>query len=214
MRRIAGTLQDLSEDEYAQRESLRAEQDRLEEQYAQAEELPDEIDQRLGEIETALDGFENRPRLYDAADKARAIAERQERWKAEMPENEDALWDYVINLDDKKRAALLAHCVSLGITALHERADRHGGSGPSHSTIERRIGQADRLANAVDLDMVAAGWKPTVENYLGRVTKPRILEAVREAKPGQAPGLLLYGDSPWLTITHRQSCSRRFPIPT
>jgi ParB family chromosome partitioning protein len=30
--------------------------------------------------------------------------------------------------------------------------------------------------------MVAAGWKPTVDNYLGRVTKPRILEAVREAK--------------------------------
>jgi ParB family chromosome partitioning protein len=30
--------------------------------------------------------------------------------------------------------------------------------------------------------MVAAGWKPTADNYLGRVTKPRILEAVREAK--------------------------------
>ena len=28
----------------------------------------------------------------------------------------------------------------------------------------------------------AAGWRPTVDNYLGRVTKPRILEAVREAK--------------------------------
>ena len=27
-----------------------------------------------------------------------------------------------------------------------------------------------------------AGWRPTVDNYLGRVTKPRILEAVREAK--------------------------------
>lgn len=38
------------------------------------------------------------------------------------------------------------------------------------------------LARAVDLDMVRAGWKPSVDNYLGRVTKPRILEAVREAK--------------------------------
>ena len=38
------------------------------------------------------------------------------------------------------------------------------------------------LARAVGLDMVQAGWKPTVDNYLGRVTKPRILEAVREAK--------------------------------
>ncbi len=30
--------------------------------------------------------------------------------------------------------------------------------------------------------MVEAGWRPTVDNYLGRVTKSRILEAVREAK--------------------------------
>ena len=41
---------------------------------------------------------------------------------------------------------------------------------------------ADQLARAVDLDMAAAGWMPTVENYLGRVPKVRILEAVREAK--------------------------------
>ncbi|MCP1866142.1 ParB family chromosome partitioning protein [Bradyrhizobium japonicum] len=38
------------------------------------------------------------------------------------------------------------------------------------------------LARAVGLDMVQAGWRPTVDNYLGRVTKPRILEAVREAR--------------------------------
>jgi ParB family transcriptional regulator, chromosome partitioning protein len=30
--------------------------------------------------------------------------------------------------------------------------------------------------------MVAIGWTTNVDNYLGRVTKPRILEAVREAK--------------------------------
>jgi ParB family chromosome partitioning protein len=30
--------------------------------------------------------------------------------------------------------------------------------------------------------MVRAGWRPAVDNYLGRVTKPRILEAVREAR--------------------------------
>ncbi len=36
------------------------------------------------------------------------------------------------------------------------------------------------------LDLAAAGWAPNVENYLGRVTKARILEAVREAKGEQA----------------------------
>jgi ParB family chromosome partitioning protein len=34
--------------------------------------------------------------------------------------------------------------------------------------------------------MVTAGWVPTTENYLGRVTKARILEAVIEAKGEQA----------------------------
>ncbi|HXZ17049.1 MAG TPA: DNA-binding protein, partial [Roseiarcus sp.] len=43
-----------------------------------------------------------------------------------------------------------------------------------------------RLAEALDLDMVAAGWRPTVETYLGRVAKARILDAVREAKGERA----------------------------
>ena len=38
--------------------------------------------------------------------------------------------------------------------------------------------------------MVTAGWKPNVDNYLGRVTKPRILEAVREAKGEQSVQLI------------------------
>jgi ParB family chromosome partitioning protein len=38
--------------------------------------------------------------------------------------------------------------------------------------------------------MVEAGWRPTVDNYLGRVTKPRILEAVREAKDEQSAQLI------------------------
>ena len=45
-----------------------------------------------------------------------------------------------------------------------------------------RLAHADTLARAVNLDMAAAGWSATVENYLGRVPKARILEAVREAK--------------------------------
>jgi ParB family chromosome partitioning protein len=37
-----------------------------------------------------------------------------------------------------------------------------------------------------DLDMVATGWTPTVDNYLGRVTKAQIIGAVREAKGERA----------------------------
>ncbi|MFZ5779542.1 MAG: ParB/RepB/Spo0J family partition protein [Pseudomonadota bacterium] len=120
---------------------------------------------------------------------ARAVAERHEAWKAELPTEEDVLWDWLAALDDDRRTRLLAHCVSFGVNALYERASRYGTGLTDHG-LRCRLAQADRLAAAVGLDMVAAGWRPTVENYLGRVTKPRILEAVREARGEQAAGLI------------------------
>ena len=42
------------------------------------------------------------------------------------------------------------------------------------------------VAAALGLDMAAAGWTPTGESYLARVTKARILGAVREAKGDEA----------------------------
>ena len=54
----------------------------------------------------------------------------------------------------------------------------------------RALAHADHLAETLDLDMVTAGWTPTVENYLARVTKARILAAVREAK-GERPAQLI-----------------------
>ncbi len=121
---------------------------------------------------------------------AKAVADRHEAWKAELPKQEDALWDWLAALDDCRRVALLAHCVSFGVNALYEKGDRYGGPGVSAHAVQQRIAQADRLARAVGLDMVEAGWRPTVDNYLGRVTKPRILEAVREAKGDQAAQLI------------------------
>ena len=40
-----------------------------------------------------------------------------------------------------------------------------------------RARYAGRVAEAVSLDVAAAGWSPTIDNYLGRVTKARILQA-------------------------------------
>lgn len=121
---------------------------------------------------------------------AKAVAERHDAWKADMPKDEAALWDWLAALDDASRGALLAHCVSFGVNALYEKGDRYGGPGVSVHGVQRRLVQADRLAHAVGLDMVDAGWRPTVDNYLGRVTKPRILEAVREAKGEQSAQLI------------------------
>jgi len=151
------------------------------------------------------------PDLMETAS-ARSIVDRHAAWKADMPADEQALWDWLVALDDASRLALLAHCVSGGINALSEKVDRYGGSGVTAHGLQRRLDQADRLARAVGLDMAEAGWRPTVDNYLGRVTKSRILEAVREAKGEGAAQLIdhlkktemakeaerLLGDSRWL----------------
>jgi len=358
LRRLAGEAPVLTDDENASYEALRAEHDRLEAEYGDADELPDEIDQRLGEIETALEALGNRPAAYDPAEIARAgafisvdaggqlqlergyvrpedeapaepepdaggktaegaepeatipravvsaggevpvssdvetpdeddgikplpdrlvieltahrtlalrdalagdpdiafvavlhglclhafyhaayhscleitakstgfslqapglndsasvkaIEARQQNWAGQVPREPADLWDFLIGLDRDSQAALFAHCASLTVNAVHEPWTRK----------TYRIDNADRIAEAVGLDMTAAGWSPTVDNYLGRVTKARILEAVREAKGDAAAQLIdhlkkpdmakeaerLIADTGWL----RNRCARR-----
>ncbi len=121
---------------------------------------------------------------------ARAIHERHEGWAGDIPADDDALWDWLVALDDTSRMALLAHCVSYGVNALYEKPNPYSGSGVSQHTLDTRLAQADRLARATGLDMVEVGWRPTVGNYLGRVTKHRILQAVREGAGEQAAQLI------------------------
>ena len=332
LRELAGVAVDLSDEERATREALREEYGRIEAEYSEADELPDVIDQRLGEIEQALEAFENRPVSYDQADiaiagafvsldvdgslsidrgyvraedepqaepdgeasegdqpdtpavqravitiggkpaepeddeedgikplperlvieltahrtlalrnalaehphvaltmllhkllsdtfvhtnpsgcleanvrhiffsaqseelkdspSAQAVNDRHERWGDHIPADDEALWAWLTDLDDGTRLELLALCVSYGVNALFERPNPYSGSGVSQHGLDVRLAQADRLARATGMDMVAAGWKPTVSNYLGRMTKPRILEAVREGAGERAAQLI------------------------
>ncbi|MYM00211.1 ParB N-terminal domain-containing protein [Novosphingobium sp. FGD1] len=332
LRELSGTTIDLTDEERATREALREEYDRIEAEYSEADELPDAIDQRLGEIEQALEAFENRSVSYDQADiaiagafvsldidgslsidrgyvraedepqaepdgeasgsdqpdtpavqravitiggkpaepeedeedgikplperlvieltahrtlalrnalaehphvamtmllhkllsdtfihtnpagcleanvrhiffsaqseelkdspSAQAVNDRHERWGDHIPAEDQALWAWLTDLDDGTRLELLALCVSYGVNALFERPNPYSGSGVSQHGLDVRLAQADRLARATGMDMVAAGWKPTVSNYLGRVTKPRILEAVREGAGERAAQLI------------------------
>jgi len=121
---------------------------------------------------------------------ARAVRERHEAWAGDIPADDEALWDWLAGLDGTSRIALLAHCVSYGVNALYEKPNPYGGNGVSQHGLDMRLGQADRLARATGLDMVEVGWRPTVGNYLGRVTKPRILQAVREGVGEQAAQLI------------------------
>jgi len=327
LRRLVGATVGLSEDEQASVVALHAENEALEKQYAEADELPDEIDQRLGEIETALAAFDNRPVTYDLAEiaragafvsidsegalrfergfvrpedeapalsvtggesdapriagsdsvvqgtvitvggaqnsdadtseeddairplsdrlvteltadrtlalrdalaneanvafqavlhalcltafyrhssnscleiaaknsgfsaqapglaettSARAIDARHEQWAKRLPENSADLWDALTAFDCENKTALFAHCAALTVNVVKEPWNRRPDA----------FAHGDQLARAVDLDMAAAGWRPTVENYLGRVPKVRIIEAVREAK-GEQPARLI-----------------------
>ncbi|WP_299363768.1 ParB/RepB/Spo0J family partition protein [uncultured Paracoccus sp.] len=127
--------------------------------------------------------------LRDSAS-AKAIADRHERWGDHVPADDAALWDWLTDLDDGSRMDLLAHCVSFGVNALYEKPNPYSGTGVSQHGLDIRLSQADRLARSTGLDMVAVGWRPTVGNYLGRVTKPRILEAVREGAGDRAADLI------------------------
>ncbi|MBZ4691137.1 MAG: DNA-binding protein [Cereibacter sp.] len=121
---------------------------------------------------------------------AKLVDERHAAWESDLPLGDDAaLWEYLTVLDQGSRLALLAHCLSFGINALHEKVNPYG-AGISASGLTRRMAHADLVARATDLDMVEAGWEPTVDGYLGRVPKARILEAVREAKGEGAAQLL------------------------
>ncbi|MCB5412373.1 ParB/RepB/Spo0J family partition protein [Pseudogemmobacter faecipullorum] len=125
---------------------------------------------------------------------AQAIDERHAAWRTDIPldDGDDRLWDWLHALDEASRQALLAHCLSFGVNALYERPNPYSGNGISQHGLDRRMYEADRLARVTGLDLVATGWKPTVANYFGRVTKARILDAVREGVGEQAVELIVH----------------------
>lgn len=103
---------------------------------------------------------------------AEAVRARHDNWARALPKEPAELWDTLVSFDADSRSALFAHIVSLSVNAVHEAWNRR----------PRALAHADRLAEAVDLDMTAAGWRPTGDNFLSRVTKARILRAVAEAR--------------------------------
>ncbi len=313
LRRIRGEAEPMSEEEGKTYEALKAEYDKLEDDYAEADELPEEVDARLGEIETAMEALQNRPIRFGAEDYAiagafvsidssgglrvergyvrsedepaveaedgpdsetvdpdmddgvadasdpltdqdeeddddgtkplsdrliceltvhRTMALRDalasdpelarlaclhamvlqlfyhcgqdscveisprstqfgsqapnlgdaayvqsidlgiETWAGNLPKQPEELWDALTEWDSDSRDALFAHCVAMTVNAVQE----------PHHRKPRQIAHADILASTLGLDMVKAGWTPTADTYLGRVTKAQILAAVREAK--------------------------------
>jgi len=129
------------------------------------------------------------PGLNDSIS-AKAIERRHENWSERLPDAPTDLWETLIAFDGDEQAALFAHCAAFGINAVWEPANRYNEGRVSARAVAGRIAHSHILARAANLDMVAAGWTATIGNYLGRVTKPRILSAVEEARGNEAAGRL------------------------
>ena len=128
------------------------------------------------EINAKLVGFGSRaPGLGDTK-LAEGVDARHRAWEQQLPEDSRALWDALAEFDSDSRHALFAHCVSLTVNAIHEAFNRQ----------PRALAHAGQVAEVLSVNLVDAGWMPTADNYLGRVTKAQILEAVREAKGDDA----------------------------
>lgn len=94
------------------------------------------------------------------------MAQRHAAWAQRLPEDQDALWDFLIALDQTTLLDLIATCTAA--TVKPERSP-----------------QSDRLAAAAGLDL-AHWWVPTAKGYFSRVSKAQIAEAVTEAVSPQA----------------------------
>ena len=107
---------------------------------------------------------------------AQSLEASLENWLKALPKQPEDLWDALKAFDSDSRDLLFAYCVAMTVNAVYEPYNRR----------PRALAHADTLAAAVGLDMTKAGWSPTADSYLARVTKARILEAVREAKGDEA----------------------------
>jgi len=132
------------------------------------------------EIAAKQSGFSAQSPGLAETTSAKAIDARHAQWAKQLPETPADLWDALTAFDGDSQASLFAHCAALAVNVVKEPWNRRPAA----------IAHGDLLARAVKLDMAAAGWKPTIDNYLGRVPKARILDAVREANGEQSAQLI------------------------
>ncbi|MBO9707977.1 MAG: ParB N-terminal domain-containing protein [Caulobacter sp.] len=101
-----------------------------------------------------------------------ALEAQRETWGARLPKDPAAMWDAIVALDEADRWNLFGLVVGLTVNASIEAWNRR----------PRAVAHAEILATSLSLDMVAAGWVPSADAYLSRITKAQIVQTVVEAK--------------------------------
>jgi ParB family chromosome partitioning protein len=106
-----------------------------------------------------------------------AIGEAQERWATQIPDDPGDLFAWCVDQPQDRLLALLAFCAAQTVHATILKQERHGTARQQYAAL---------LADALKLDM-ASWFQPTAANYFGKVSKPQIIEALREVKGAVAP---------------------------
>jgi len=107
---------------------------------------------------------------------AQALACDLSLWRERLPADADSLFGWLLAQDMDTVTRLLAVCAAGSIDAVR---------GKLCSADHARLAHADQLAVALGLDL-SQWWQPTKASYLGRVSKPLILEAVTEGVSARA----------------------------
>lgn len=106
----------------------------------------------------------------DGTPAAQQVDAQKAAWTTRLPADVADLWPWLLEQSHETVMALLAFVTAQTVNAVSVGMELQ----------QPRLAAAEKLAEAVDLDM-ADWWTPTAEGYFGRVTKERILEAIREA---------------------------------
>ncbi len=106
----------------------------------------------------------------ETSEAAQRIEARRQEWQALLPEDDAALFGWLLAQPEATITGLLGFCAAQSVDAVRAKSDRADCP---------RLAHADALAEALVLDMVQ-WWEPSAARYLARVPKARVLEAVAE----------------------------------
>ena len=112
----------------------------------------------------------------------RKLSELRQGLLVQLPNADQDLWDWTLNQSESMLLRCLAYCAATAVDAIQIKGQEDNNL---------RLAHADRIARALNCDM-ACWFTPTADNFFGRISKPQIAAALREAgKPAENETLAL-----------------------
>ena len=204
MRRMAGEVESITDEEAVTYDALKTEFEKLEADHADADELPDEVDARLGEIETAMETLQDRPVRFEEDELAIAGAfvsiDSSGRLRVERgyvrPEDEPALPSEDQPDADTADADVDDADIDPETGAPHDEGDEDDGIKPlsdrlvTELTAHRTLALRDALAGDPHIAFVAALHVLTLKLFYRYGLNSCIeIDPRSAAFSAQAPGL-------------------------